>query len=89
MARRQAKPLTERDEVHALVFELFDKIQTAQGMFHVSDGEVFDTKAEFFERVRGRLAWGRRACEEMRAFLKKHGELRAVASARALSEQEG
>lgn len=64
----------KRKEVDRLVQELFGAVQTSQGYFYVSDGETFATRAEFFERIRGRLDWGREAVAKMNAFLRKHGE---------------
>lgn len=68
---------SERDDVEALADELFGKIQTAQGMSYISDGEHFETKAQFFERLRGRLSWQREGVKIIAAFLRKHGELNA------------
>jgi hypothetical protein len=75
LAARADEMKTERDEVDALTDELFHAVQKEQGYAHVSDGETFATKAEFFRRIRGRLEWSRAATRRMRAFLKKHGEL--------------
>ncbi len=66
--------MSERQEVEVLGEELFQKVQTSQGYFYVSDGETFATKAEFFERVRGRLQEGRKAVRLMAAFLRKYGD---------------
>lgn len=66
---------TERDEVEALAGELFRAVEGPQGLFHLSDGETFATKAEFFARIRGRLSQGKTAVARMRIFLRKHGEL--------------
>jgi len=63
------------NDVTKLVDELFQKVQLEQGHAFVSDGETFPTKAEFFQRIRGRLEWSKAATRRMRAFLKKHGEL--------------
>jgi hypothetical protein len=62
------------EQVAVLADELFRAVELHQGYFFVSDGEMFPTPAEFFERVRGRLKHGRRAVRKMHAFLKKHGE---------------
>jgi len=62
-------------EVQRLAAEIFSLMQMSQGYFFVSDGETFPTVEEFFERLRGRLAWGQRACRDMRAFLKKYDAL--------------
>lgn len=69
-----SKKADERAAVEALVNSLFALVETHQGYFHVSDGETFATRAEFFGRVRGRLAHGRAAVSEMESFLRKHGE---------------
>jgi hypothetical protein len=61
-----------------LADELFGKIERAQGMSFVSDGEHFPTVEQFFERVRGRLEWQRRGVRIMAAFLRKHGEYEAA-----------
>ena len=61
-------------EVDALVQELFQEVQCAQGYFFVSDGETFATKKEFFERIRGRLEHGRDAVFIMNRFLRRHRE---------------
>jgi len=58
--------MSEHDEVRRLTDELFRLVEQSQGYFFVSDGEDFETKAEFFERIRGRLAWGRSAVAKMR-----------------------
>jgi len=63
----------ERDEVDKLAAELFRDVQKHQGYFFLGDGETFRTKAEFFNRVQGRLAHGLEACRKMQAFLRKHG----------------
>jgi hypothetical protein len=63
------------EEIQNLNDEIFNAIEESQGYFHVSDGECFATKAEFFERMRGRLRFGRKACRILAAFLKRHGEL--------------
>lgn len=73
--RRKMKPVKEV-EVERLADELFGAVQTNQGFFHVSDGETFPTKAQFFERIRGRLKHGSAACRKMQAFLRKHGEMK-------------
>lgn len=67
--------MDERAEVDGLVNELFHRVQKEQGYAHVSDGETFATKAEFFQRIRGRLEWSKAASRRMRAFLKKYDEL--------------
>lgn len=69
-------PSDERKEVAELTDELFRQIQGEQGFFYVSDGETFPTKAQFFERIRGRLAHGKEAVRIMQSFLKRHGQLR-------------
>lgn len=66
--------MSERDEVSLLVDELFGQVEKAQGYAHVSDGETFATKAEFFKRIRWRLEWSKAATRRMRTFLKKYGE---------------
>lgn len=66
--------MTERDEVLKLTDELFRAVEASQGYFFVSDGEEFDTKAEFFERIRGRLEHGHAAVRVMTRFLNKYGE---------------
>lgn len=66
----------ERAQVDGLVDELWRKIELHQGYFFMSDGETFPTKAQFFERIRGRLEHGEEAVKKMRAFLKKHQQLR-------------
>lgn len=64
--------------VALLVDDLFRAVETNQGLFHVSDGETFASKAKFFERVRGRLTHGREAVRKMEGFLRKHGQLRGA-----------
>ncbi len=66
----------EGHKVQDLADELLESVETAQGYFFVSDGETFPTTAQFFERIRGRLEYGKLAVRKMRAFLKKHGELK-------------
>ena len=66
--------MTERDKVHDLADELFSKVQRAQGNAFCSDGETFPTTEQFFERIRGRLEWNKRASRIMSAFLRKHGQ---------------
>jgi hypothetical protein len=68
--------IDETMEVARMAADLFRKVETHQGYFHVSDGEMFASKAKFFERIRGRLNHGRRAVHKMEAFLRKHGQLR-------------
>lgn len=68
----------ESAEVDLLTDELFTEIQRAQGFAFFSDGETFRTKAEFFERVRGRLEWQKRGLVIMTRFLKRHGELKSL-----------
>lgn len=63
------------DLVDALVDELFQKIETAQGYAHMSDSEHFATKQEFFDRIRGRREHAIRAVDVYTTFLRKHGEL--------------
>lgn len=63
-------------EVLRLGDQLFKSIESDQGYFHVSDGEVFASKAKFFDRVRGRLRHGKAAVLKMEKFLAKHGQLR-------------
>lgn len=65
--------INETLEVAKLVDELFAAVELHQGFFHISDGETFASKAEFFGRIIGRLKHGRRAVKKMEAFLKKHG----------------
>lgn len=62
-------------EVDKLADELFSKIQRAQGYAFISDGETFPTKEQFFERIRGRLAYQRKGVRIMADFLRKYGEL--------------
>lgn len=66
--------MDQRREVEALGAELFKIVETDQGHFFVSDGETFPTTAQFFERIRGRLEYGRRSVRKMAAFLRKYGE---------------
>lgn len=62
--------------VSELSDELFRRVEQSQGFFFVSDdGGGGMTEEQFFERIRGRLAWGRRAVKDMRAFLAKYGQL--------------
>lgn len=62
--------------VAALADELFGLVQLDQGKGFVSDGlEVIETRAEFFEIVRGHLEHSERACQKLRAFLRKYDEL--------------
>lgn len=68
--------ITERMRVDRLVDDLFYAVEEPQGFFHVSDGETFSTAAELFERIRGRLEWGKEAVKRMEAFLRKHGEMK-------------
>lgn len=68
--------INERKRVDLLTDDLFRAVEESQGLFHVSDGETFHTGQEFFERVRGRLEWGKEAVRLMQAFLRKHGELK-------------
>lgn len=67
---------TRERSVAELADELFSKIERAQGMAFVSDGEHFPTVEQFFERVRGRLDWQRRSVRVMADFLRKYDELR-------------
>lgn len=53
--------------------ELFRLVQESQGFFYVSDdGAPGMTENQFFERIRGRLAWGRKAVRQMDGFLRKY-----------------
>lgn len=67
-------PKDESEQVDALVDELFHKVELSQGYAFFSDGETFPTLAQFFERVRGRLAHQREGVRIMSAFLRKYGE---------------
>ena len=71
--KRKAEKI--RPSVEKLSDEVFAKVQQAQGFFFISDdgGGGMDA-AKFFERIRGRLAWGRKAVKEMDAFLRKYGQ---------------
>lgn len=69
--------IDETMQVALLADDLFKKVETHQGYFHVSDGETFASRAKFFDRIRGRLSHGKEAVRQMEAFLRKHGELRA------------
>ena len=62
----------ESKEVDALVADLFAKVQKAQGFAFCSDGETFQTKAELFERIQGRLEWNREASKIMSRWLRKY-----------------
>lgn len=64
--------MNEQREVDRLVDDLFSKIQCAQGYAFMSDGETFPTKAQLFERIRGRLEWNKKASRIMAAWLRKH-----------------
>jgi hypothetical protein len=64
--------VNEQREVERLVDDLFHKVQSAQGFAFVSDGETFNTKAELFERIRGRLEHNKLASRIMAAWLRKH-----------------
>jgi hypothetical protein len=64
--------VSERNEVERLFDELFHKVERAQGYAFVSDGETFETKAELFKRIRGRLEWNKAASRIMAAWLRKH-----------------
>lgn len=64
-----------RAEVEKLTDELFNLVEEAQGHAFFSDGETFETTAEFFERVRGRLKWNDVASKVIRSFLRKHKQL--------------
>ena len=67
---------TEAMIMEEFAAELFAKVEQAQGFFFVSDGEGQGMRRdEFFDRIRGRLEWGRKAVRQMRAFLAKHEEL--------------
>lgn len=68
--------IDEAKRVELLVDDLFAAVQEPQGHFHMSDGEYFVTSTDFFERIRGRLKWGKEAVSRMEGFLRKHGELR-------------
>lgn len=68
--------MSEKEQVDVLADELFRKIEKSQGMAFVSDGETFSTRAQFFERIRGRLQWQREGVRVMSAFLRKYGETR-------------
>ena len=70
------KRIDDAKRVELLADDLFGTIQRSQGYFYVSDGETFETPAKFFERIRGRLKYGKEAVRLMEAFLRKHGELR-------------
>lgn len=61
--------------IEELSDELFRAVQQSQGFFFVSDdgGPGMD-EIQFFERVRGRLAWGRAAVKSMNNFLRKYGQ---------------
>ena len=61
-------------DVEKLVDELFGEIEHAQGYAFVSDGETFSTTEQFFERIRGRLRYQRKAARIMAAFLRRHGQ---------------
>ena len=59
--------------VEQLSGELWRKIEESQGCFFVSDdGAPGMTEEQFFERIRGRLAWGRKAVRDMDTFLRKY-----------------
>ncbi len=64
----------QRKEVERLADELFSKVQRAQGYAFCSDGETFPTKAAFFERIRGRLEYNKKASRIMSTFLRRYGE---------------
>jgi len=68
--------IDETMEVCRLVDQLFHVVERDQAYFHMSDGEMFASKAKFFARIRGRLAHGREAVRKMEAFLEKHGQTR-------------
>ena len=74
---RGPKPTEQESaDVEALADELFAKVQESQGFFYVSDGEGLGMRRDqFFDRIRGRLEWGRLAVKQMRAFLAKHDEI--------------
>lgn len=61
--------------VEQLADELFTAVQGAQGYAFISDGEHFPKIEQFFERIRGRLAWSQESCRIIRSFLKKYGEM--------------
>jgi hypothetical protein len=71
-----ANMVVKSKEVDELVDELFNAVQLNQGYFHISDGETFNTKREFFKRIKGRLAHGQIAVQKMKAFLKKYDQIR-------------
>lgn len=65
--------------VEALSDELFKLVEEAQGFAFVSDAEGAGmTEEQFFERVRGRLAWSEESCRLLRQFLRGHKQLKAV-----------
>lgn len=68
--------IDETMQVALLTDDLFKAVQEPQGLFYVSDGETFASRAKFFARIRGRLRWGKEAVRRMEVFLRKHGQLR-------------
>lgn len=79
MKKRKRPTETERKFVEEKADEIFKAIENAQGYFFVSDGEGAGmTEAEFFERIRGRLAWGERAVNIMHNFLAKYRQTDAA-----------
>jgi hypothetical protein len=68
--------VNESKEVDKLVDDLLHRVQRAQGFAFCSDGETFKTKAELFERIRGRLEWNKEASRILSAWLRKHAPRR-------------
>jgi hypothetical protein len=61
------------EDVEKLNDELFTLVQESQGYAFISDGEGGGmTREQFFERIRGRLAWSVKSSNLIRKFLKKH-----------------
>jgi hypothetical protein len=64
--------------VEELADELFIAVERAQGFAFISDAEGASMmEDEFFERVRGRLAWSEESCRIIRKFLRDHQQLKA------------
>jgi len=62
--------------VDQLCDELFLAVEHSQGFAFISDAEgATMTRAQFFERIRGRLAWTEKSAKIIRNFLFKYGEL--------------
>jgi len=71
-----SRAMKRKPSVELLADELFRRVEKAQGFAFISDAEGAGmTRQQFFERVRGRLAWSVKSCQGITNFLRKYGEL--------------